>query len=424
MKVGLIILAKTKNKHSMIIFISQEKNKKLLPLIENRPAALFQVAGKTITEWFYEIGKNHGVEKVILLADKDDRKLLYDALGDYQEVSAPINEIGPFTIIDFDPVIGITKEIQDTLQEELLTKNSIWLDGNVIFSSAFLDEFMGKAKGTGKIALVDNDDEKKECLGIGYFDKKFLDSSTLKAKCVNDIFSEVRNQTKNLTRTIVFEEEKMEFWQINYLWNLLDANQVLINYIGESKEGTIEQGATIIGKVSIGEGSRIRAGSYLEGPLVIGKNCDIGPNCYLRKGVSLGNKVRIGNGCELKNTIVFDGTHIAHISYVGDSIIGIKCNFGAGTITGNLRLDDKTVKTVVAGRVTSTGRRKMGVIMGDNVKTAIDVYFMPGATVGNNSAIGTGVIVNRNIGSNLFVHITQETSSQKWIVEPKKKKKG
>ncbi|MBY8994582.1 MAG: hypothetical protein KGD59_08530 [Candidatus Heimdallarchaeota archaeon] len=411
-----------KNKHSMIVFVSQEKNSQLFPLIENRPAALFQVAGKTIVEWFYEIGKNYGVEKVILLADKNDRKLLYKALGDYQEVSAPINEIGPFTIVDFDPINGITKELLDILHKGLLTKNSIWLDGNIIFSTTFLDQFLGKAEGTGKIALVENDEEKKNCLGIGYFDKQFLDSCALKAKCVNDIFTEVRNQTRSLTQTVVFEEEKMEYWRINYLWNLLDANQVLINYIDERKDGTIESGATIIGKVSIGKGTRIRAGSYLEGPLAIGKNCDIGPNCFLRKGVSLGDKVRIGNGCELKNTIVFDGTHIAHLSYVGDSIIGIDCNFGAGTITGNLRLDDKAVKAEVDGKVTSTGRRKIGVIMGDYVKTAIDVFFMPGVTVGNNSAIGTGVIVNRNIESNLFVHITQETSSQKWIVEPKKKK--
>ena len=78
-------MAKTKNKHSMIVFVSQAKNKKLFPLIENRPAALFQVAGKTIVEWFYENGKTHGIENVILLADKNDRALLYNALGDYQE---------------------------------------------------------------------------------------------------------------------------------------------------------------------------------------------------------------------------------------------------------------------------------------------------------------------------------------------------
>ncbi|TET33136.1 MAG: hypothetical protein E3J70_00160 [Candidatus Heimdallarchaeota archaeon] len=415
-------MAKTKIKHSMIVFVSQAKKKQLLPLVENRPAALFLVAGKTIVEWFYENGKKQGVERIVLLANKNDRNLLYKALGDYQEVSAPINEIGPFTIIDYDPVKGITKELLAILHNGLLTKNSIWLDGNVVFSSKFLEEFLGKAEGTGKIALVENTDEKGNCLGIGYFDKNFLDLCALKSKCVHDIYTEIRNQTKSATPTMVFESEKMEFLRINYLWNLLDANQVLINYTEESNNGTIEKGATIIGKVSIGDGSRIRAGSYLEGPLVVGKNCDIGPNCYLRKGVSLGNNVRIGNACELKNTIVFKGAHIAHLSYVGDSIIGKDCNFGAGTITGNLRLDDKTVKAEIDGKVTTTGRRKIGVIMGDNVKTAINVYFMPGVVVGNNSAIGAGVIVSRNIASNLFVHITQEISSQKWIVEPKKKK--
>ena len=418
----MIILTKTKIKHLMIVFVSQAKKKQLLPLVENRPAALFQVAGKTIVEWFYEISKKQGVERVVLLANKNDRNLLYKALGDYQEVSAPINEIGPFTIIDYDPVKGITKELLDILHNGLLTKNSIWLDGNVVFSSKFLEEFLGKAEGTGKIALVGNVDEKENCLGIGYFDKNFLDLCALNSKCVHDIFTEIRNQTKSATPTMVFKSEKMEFWRINYLWNLLDANQVLINYTSESNNGTIEKGATIIGKVSIGEGSRIRAGSYLEGPLVVGKDCDIGPNCFLRKGVSLGDKVRIGNACELKNTIVFDGAHIAHLSYVGDSIIGKDCNFGAGSITGNLRLDDKTVKAEIDGKVTTTGRRKIGVIMGDNVKTAISVYFMPGVVVGNNSAIGAGVIVSRNIASNLFVHINQEINSQKWTIEPKKKK--
>ncbi len=413
-------LAKNKNKYSMIVFVSQTKNKQLLPLIENRPAALFQVAGKTLVEWIYENGKNQGIERIILLAGKKDRKLIYDALSDFQEISAPINEIGPFTIIDFDPAKGITKEILDDLDKIILTKNTIWSDSNIIFSSTFLNDFLAEAEGRGKLVLVNSEEEKKECLGLGYFDKQHIDSSILRAKSVNDIYSEIKNQAKSFTETILFDE-KMEFWRIKYLWNLLDANQKLINNIEEKKAGTIEKGATILGKVSIGEGTRIRAGSYLEGPLVIGKNCDIGPNCYLRKGVSLGNEVRIGNGCELKNTIVFDGTHIAHLSYVGDSIVGINCNFGAGTITGNLRLDDKTVKSEVEGKVISTGRRKIGVIMGDNVKTAIDVFFMPGVTVGNNSVIGTGVIVNRNIGSNLFVHLKQEINSQEWIVEPKKK---
>ncbi|MGC9778932.1 MAG: hypothetical protein HZR80_06790 [Candidatus Heimdallarchaeota archaeon] len=418
-------MSKTKMNHTMIVFVSQNNNEQLYPLVKNRPAVLLQVAGKTIIEWFYEIGKKSGINEILLLANKEDRHLLYQALDDYQETSASINEIGPFAIIDYNPKKGITEEIMDDLLRDRVTKDSVWLDGNIIFSPDFFKEFLKKAEGTGKYALVEQDND--QCLGIGLFAKNYLESCALGANRVNDIFEEVSTKTQSAILTMKYEKKNMEFWQINYLWNLLDANQVLINYIDEKKSGTIEDGTTIIGKVSIGKGSRIRAGSYLEGPLAIGKNCDIGPNCYLRKGVSLSDSVRIGNACELKNTIVFDGTHIAHLSYVGDSIIGMHCNFGAGTITGNLRLDDKTVRTKMIkdkteSEVVSTGRRKIGVIMGDNVKTAINTFFMPGVIVGNNSAIGTGVIVNRNIGSNVFVCIDQEQISREWKIEQKKKK--
>jgi NDP-sugar pyrophosphorylase family protein len=354
-----------------------------------------------------------------LLANKNDRSILYKNLENYLETSAPINEIGPFTIIDYDDKKGITKELKKNLIENHLLKHSIWLDGNVIFNEEFYQDFLDKGLTAGKYALVSNEDKS---LGIGFFEKKFLDDLLNNVKCVDDIYTNVKNSVRIGTFGLQYEKETTNFWQLNYLWNLLDANQELIKEIYSMIEGSIEENVTILNNVIIGKGSRIRSGSYLEGPLVIGENCDIGPNCYLRKGVSLGNNVRIGNACELKNTIVFDGTHIAHLSYVGDSIIGKNCNFGAGTKTGNLRLDDQTVKAKLNNKIISTNRRKLGVIMGDNVKTAINTYFMPGVIVGNNSAIGTGVIVNRNIESEKFVYIEQEHLEKEWKIKPKKKK--
>jgi NDP-sugar pyrophosphorylase family protein len=400
---------------SLVVFVSQEK-KNLNPLGEEKPAALFLVAGKKIVEWAYTTGKQFGIERIVLLANNDDKRLLYEHLKDYMETSAPVNEIGPFTIVDFDSKKGITEEVKQSLDGRL-AKHTIWADGNVVFSKEFLQIFIEQGLASGKTALYD----KKNCMGIGFFDKKFLASSTSKAQNVEDIYSKIKAEVRSATKEMEFKKD-MEFWQINYLWNLLDANEYLIKSIEAKNEGKIEDGVTIIGDVIIGYGSRIRAGSYLEGPLVIGKNCDIGPNCYLRKGVSLGNEVRIGNACELKNTIVFNGTHIAHLSYVGDSIVGENCNFGAGTITGNLRLDGLTIKSQINNKVLSTYRRKVGVIMGDNVKTAINTYFMPGVVVGNNSAIGTGVIVSRNVESNVFLYIEQKQQSREWKIKPKKKK--
>ncbi|NHJ48676.1 MAG: hypothetical protein FK733_12905 [Asgard group archaeon] len=402
---------------SMVVFVSQQIES-LFPLSVNRPPALFLVAGKKILEWMYETGKKFGAKRIFLLANKKDIRILYNQLEKYMETSAPQYEIGPFTILEYDEQKGISEELSKIIIESSVLEHSIWLDGNVVFSEKFYKSFLEKGFASGKIALTKDD----KALGIGFFDKQYLGQSLTNAKCVDDIFSKIRETVRSKTSSIEFKESKTEFLQINYLWNLLNANEHLIKTIKSSSKGTIEDGVTILGEVIIGKGSRIRSGSYLEGPLVVGENCDIGPNCYLRKGVSLGKEVRIGNACELKNTIVFDRTHIAHLSYVGDSVIGENCNFGAGSITGNLRLDDQTVKSEIKSKVHLTGRRKIGVIMGDNVKTAINTFFMPGVIVGNNSAIGTGVIVHRNIDSDVFVYIDQKQLSREWEVKSKKKK--
>ena len=170
---------------------------------------------------------------------------------------------------------------------------------------------------------------------------------------------------------------------IGYPWDLLKANEHLLKDLKGRCEGTVEPNATIKGEVVIGKGTLIRNGSYIEGPVVIGENCDIGPNCFIRPSTAIGNHARVGNAVEIKNTIVMEDTHVGHLSYVGDSIIGRRCNFGAGTKVANLRHDGKNIKVMMKGRILDSGRRKLGVIMGDDVHTGI------------NTSINIGVIMEK-----------------------------
>ena len=161
--------------------------------------------------------------------------------------------------------------------------------------------------------------------------------------------------------------------------------------------GTIEPGAQLIGPITVAESARIRSGVYIEGPAFIDEECDIGPNCFIRSGTSLGKKVRVGNACEIKNSVIMDGTHVGHLSYVGDSIFGEHCNLGAGTVTANLRLDDGLIKMMVKDQLVNTGRRKLGAVLGDNVKTGIKSLFMPGVKVGANTWVGANLMVERDL---------------------------
>jgi bifunctional UDP-N-acetylglucosamine pyrophosphorylase/glucosamine-1-phosphate N-acetyltransferase len=93
---------------------------------------------------------------------------------------------------------------------------------------------------------------------------------------------------------------------------------------------------------------------------------------------------------EVKNSIIMKGSKIPHHNYVGDSIIGEGCNFGAGTKIANLRLDKKDI--TAAGM--DTKRRKLGAIIGDRVETGINACINVGSIIGNNTHIGPGAIVS------------------------------
>jgi bifunctional UDP-N-acetylglucosamine pyrophosphorylase/glucosamine-1-phosphate N-acetyltransferase len=191
-------------------------------------------------------------------------------------------------------------------------------------------------------------------------------------------------------------------------WDLLEANERLLNHTNLEIKGRVEKGATILGNVGVEEGTRIRSGAYIEGPVFIGSNCDIGPNCYIRPFTSIGNNVRIGNACEIKASIIFDRTHINHLSYVGDSIVGENCNLGAGTITANLRLDDGTVKVKLKSEVLDSYRKKLGTFIGDNVKTGVNVNIMPGVKLAPNVWIGPNVTIYEDVGENKKVFQRQD----------------
>ncbi len=197
--------------------------------------------------------------------------------------------------------------------------------------------------------------------------------------------------------------EEAGFWQpITYPWSLLDANEAILKQHEKDKPqisagATVEKYATLKGYVAVGKGTIIRNGAYIEGPVVIGENCKIGPNCFIRPCTSIGNNCRVGNAVEIKNSILLDNATIGHLSYCGDSVIGRNVNWGAGTISANLRHDDSNVKSMVKGELVDTGRRKLGTIIGDNAKTASPTSIYPGRKIWPGKATLPGEIVTKDV---------------------------
>lgn len=127
----------------------------------------------------------------------------------------------------------------------------------------------------------------------------------------------------------------------------------------------------------------------------------VGPNCYIRKYSSIGKNCKVGQAVEIKNSIVMNSSFVSHLAYVGDTIIGRNCNVGGGTIFANLRLDDKNVKVEVNGTRVDSGRRKLGAIVGDNVKFGTRVTVMPGKRIWPNLMIPACHTVDEDMKSEM-----------------------
>jgi bifunctional UDP-N-acetylglucosamine pyrophosphorylase/glucosamine-1-phosphate N-acetyltransferase len=176
-------------------------------------------------------------------------------------------------------------------------------------------------------------------------------------------------------------------------WDLLMAAERALAEMKEERRGAVEPGATLHGKVTIAEGAIVKAGAYVEGPVYIGKRAVVGPNCYVRPNCVILDDCKVGNAVELKASVLMEGTHVAHLSYVGDSVLGQRVNFGAGTLVANLRHDGRSVK--VAG--VDTRRRKLGVIVGDDAHTGINTSLNVGVVLPAGATTKPGEVVFRSV---------------------------
>jgi bifunctional UDP-N-acetylglucosamine pyrophosphorylase/glucosamine-1-phosphate N-acetyltransferase len=179
-------------------------------------------------------------------------------------------------------------------------------------------------------------------------------------------------------------------------WELLEANEWKLGELDRRIDGDVSETADLRGDVVVEDGATVEAGVVIEGPALVRSGADVGPNAYIRGATLLGEDTHVGQSVELKNTVVMGDSNVPHLSYVGDSVLGRGVNFGAGTNVANLRHDGADVRMTVKGERVSTGRRKFGVVAGDDVKTGINTSLNAGVTLSTGATTGPGETVTRD----------------------------
>jgi bifunctional UDP-N-acetylglucosamine pyrophosphorylase/glucosamine-1-phosphate N-acetyltransferase len=91
------------------------------------------------------------------------------------------------------------------------------------------------------------------------------------------------------------------------------------------------------------------------------------------------------------------------MSYVGDSVLADGVSLGGGTVTGNLRLDEKDISSMVSDKPVSAQRTKLGAIIGAHCRTGIHSAIAPGIKIGEHSFINSATLVTKDIPDRSFV---------------------
>jgi len=384
------------------------------PLTENRPKAMLPIVNKPLLEHIILELKIAGIKDLFIVVGYCKEKII-EYFGNGSNLGVNIEYIEQKKQNGTAGAIAIAR---DYINERFLVINGDTLidgkdierlcntPGDAVLTAKKVDspEYYGVlyVKGEKIEKIIEKPKESTSNLanvGVYIFDPYIfdvIDYTGLSKRGEYEITDSIQSMIdsgKELRYIII------ERWQdIGFPWHMLEANEAMLK---DKKTwevlGNVEPYATLQGDIAIGKGTIIRNGSYIIGPVIIGDNCDIGPNCYIRPATSIGNNVRIGNAVEVKNSIIMNGAHVGHLSYVGDSIIGEKCNFGAGTKVANLRHDDRTILVELVGKRYDSGRRKLGVIMGDNVHTGINSMINVGVTMPGGTNINPGEFIRRGI---------------------------
>lgn len=222
-------------------------------------------------------------------------------------------------------------------------------------------------------------------------------------------------------------------WQaVKFPWHLLSMLPIVLGEITEQhidSSARIHPTAVVEGNVIIEEGVRVLPHATIVGPAYIGAHSIIGNNALVR-GSSIGERCVIGYNTEVKSSVLH--SHVwTHSTYIGDSVIGRNVSFGAGTVTGNLRLDEGEIISMVSDKKLNTGLTKFGTIIGDDCRVGIRVGINPGVKIGMGSFVSSGALVEQDVPAKSFARmkmgelIVKENTTQAPQPEAREKyKKG
>jgi UDP-N-acetylglucosamine diphosphorylase/glucosamine-1-phosphate N-acetyltransferase len=412
-----------------IVILAGGVGKRIAPLGVNKPKSMFQIMGRPIIHHVLDLIRNSGVkvEEVVIITGSNESQIrvYIEARGDWGF---------PFQFVVQQQPLGQANALLSA--RSLLQNDFLVMNANDIYDSSLVNDLVGLGqkqsldvglvgryspnpnnfgvmefnKNGKPIRVVEKPDIGQEpsntiVVGLYYLSSKFWAAlDTTKHTGVDDQFERAYNLLLKQGNGNFIKYDGY-FASYKYPWDLLSISDLLLHKKCVRQiddKAIISPLAYLDGEVIIGPGAKIMEFAVIRGPAYIGENNIIGNHTLLRGGVSLGSACVVGSSTEISHSI-FGNNCWTHKNFIGDSIISDNCSFGAGTITANLRFDEKPISVSVSSGRISSNLDHFGIIMAEDCRTGCNSVLSPGIKIGPNSIVGPGVVLRHDLLSNKFV---------------------
>lgn len=230
---------------------------------------------------------------------------------------------------------------------------------------------------------------------------------------VNDCFiaSHGKNSSNRIDLTVnelVKIEKPWEIFQLNHLaiaidFELLTAGKTsqplsATNQVINPSNVFLEAGAKVecailnasTGPIYIGKDAEIMEGSMVRGPFAMTEGAVVKMGAKIYGATTIGDHCKVGG--EISNCLFQAYSNKGHDGFLGNSLVGEWCNFGADTNSSNLKNNYSPVKiySYETKRLEQTNVQFCGVIMGDHSKTGINTMLNTATVVGVHANIFGG----------------------------------
>jgi bifunctional UDP-N-acetylglucosamine pyrophosphorylase/glucosamine-1-phosphate N-acetyltransferase len=197
---------------------------------------------------------------------------------------------------------------------------------------------------------------------------------------------------------------------------LVDPDRISVDLdVTVCKDVILHPNVTLEGKTHIAEGCIVRPGARIadsrigadveifDGSVItdsdVGRGSTVGPWARLRSHAVVGAGCRIGNFVEIKKSTIGDGSKAAHLSYLGDAVIGRNVNIGAGTITCNF-----------------DGSRKSATIIEDDAFIGSDSQLVAPVRIGRGAYVAAGSTIVEDVPAGaLGIARGRQVNKEDWV---------